>query len=212
MKKHYWKIEYSITICVIFALILLFLPSRFIASKEASYISEWNSIYHKMEYVFNAMNAHVDSDIVLGLKNAQSNEKREQYMMNLVKSYLRLNPENKLKKRYKPSYMNSTKVNSKDEFYFDGLYLSQNNHIVGIKNVKDEDIYHPAFIMMFDVNGLKGPNKWGRDIFGINIFLDGHITPLGAGKDKDELSKNCSLEGMGVYCSYYYRIGGDFYE
>ena len=52
------------------------------------------------------------------------------------------------------------------------MLFRSNNKIIGIKDIKDDDIYHPAFIMMFDMNGLNGPNTWGKDVFGINIFVD----------------------------------------
>ena len=212
MRKHRWKIEYSITLFVVFAIVLLMLPSHVVAPKEASYISEWNNIYHKMEYVFSAMNAQADSDIVKGLKNAETNDEREVYMMNLVKPYLRVSIQNEPSKPYDMYYMNSLKVLPDEDFYFDNLYKVSGNHIIGIKDVKDEDIYHPAFIMMFDVNGTKGPNTWGKDIFGINIFIDGKISPLGAGLQADSLKGDCSKDGSGVFCSHYYRIGGDFNE
>ena len=165
-----------------------------------------------MEYVFNAMNAHADSDITKGLNNAKTNEEREILMRNLVKPYLRINIENEPIKNYDMYYMNSLKVLPDEDFYFDNLYKASGNHIIGIKDVKDEDMYHPAFIMMFDVNGAKGPNTWGKDIFGMNIFIDGNISPLGAGLSTDILRNDCSKEGSGVFCSYYYRIGGDFNE
>lgn len=108
--------------------------------------------------------------------------------------------------------MNGNKVNPKDQFYFDKLYNSNNGQIIGIKDIKDEDIYHPGFLMLFDMNGLKGPNTWGKDIYGINIFVDGKITPIGSGWNIDDVKKDCSETGTGVSCSYYYRIGGEFNE
>lgn len=212
MKKHFWKIEYSITIFVIFAIVLLFIPTRFISSKEASFVSRWNDSYNKMNYIFSAMNAQADSDIIKGLKKATTNHEREKYMMLLVKPYLRISDQNKLKKKYDYFYMNGRKVQKGDEYYFDNLYMTSNNKIVGIKDIKDEDIFHPAFIMMFDINGYKGPNAWGKDIFGINIFVDSSITPLGKGYDTEKLKHDCSMQGSGVYCSHYYRIGGEFSE
>ncbi|MDE6138425.1 MAG: hypothetical protein K2F57_03030 [Candidatus Gastranaerophilales bacterium] len=212
MKKRFWKIEYSITIFVIFAIILLLIPSKFITSKEATYISQWNETIHKMEYIFSAMNAHADSDIVKSFKHAKSNSARENLMMNLVKPYLRITEYDELDKKYSSYYLNGEKVKQNDEFYFNNLYLSKNNKIIGIKDIKDDDLYHPAFIMMFDMNGLAGPNTWGKDIFGINIFVDGKITPIGAGWDIEDLKKDCSVTGTGVSCSHYYRIGGEFKE
>lgn len=51
MRKRFWKIEYSITIFVIFAIVLLLIPSKFMASKEATYISQWNETFTKMDYI-----------------------------------------------------------------------------------------------------------------------------------------------------------------
>ena len=73
MKKRFWKVEYSITIFVIFAVCLMFVPTRFIASKEVTYISLWNETINKMEYVFNAMNAHSETDIIKSFKKAHYN-------------------------------------------------------------------------------------------------------------------------------------------
>ncbi len=212
MRKRFWKIEYSITIFVIFAIVLLLIPSSFMSSKEAAYISNWNETFHKIEYVFNAMNAQADADIVKSFKRAKNNSEREALMIRLVKPYLRISEDDELTRRYNLYYMNGVKVNKGDDYYFDKVYLTGNNTLVGIKDIKDDDIYHPGFIMMFDMNGLKGPNTWGRDVYGINIFIDGKITPLGAGWDIDDLRRDCSGSGSGVSCSYYYRIGGEFVE
>ena len=212
MKKHFWKIEYSITIFVIFAIILMLLPSSFISSKEAAYISRWNETFHKMDYTFTAMNAQADSDIVKSLKKAQTNDEREQLMLKLIKPYLRISEQDKLTLKYKPHYMDGSKVLPEDKYYFENLYISENNIIVGIKDILDDNTYHPAFIMMFDMNGQKGPNVWGKDIYGINIFVDGKITPLGYDWELEDLKQDCSDNGSGVSCSHYYRIGGDFNE
>lgn len=107
---------------------------------------------------------------------------------------------------------NGNKVGKKDPFYFERLYTGQNGMIIGIKDIKDEDIFHPGFIMMFDMNGLKGPNMWGKDIYAINIFVDGKITPIGTGWELEDMKLDCSDKGTGVSCSYYYRIGGEFNE
>ena len=66
--------------------------------------------------------------------------------------------------------------------------------------------------MLVDLNGIKKPNMWGKDIYGINIFLDGKITPLGYDWSVDTMKKDCSEGGTGVSCSHYYRIGGNFSE
>ena len=212
MKKRFWKIEYSLTIIVIFAVALMLIPTQLITSKEASFISKWNDTYHKMEYIFSAMNAQADSEILKSFKRAKDNHAREELMKNLVKPYLRITESDAITKKYIPHFMNGVKINTNHEYYFEKFYLTKNGSIIGIKDIKDNDIFHPAFIMSFDMNGLKGPNCWGKDIFGVNIFVDGKINPIGTGWDTEELKKDCSETGTGVSCSYYYRIGGDFNE
>lgn len=213
MKKRFWKIEYSLTLFVVFAIVLMIIPTKFISSKEVKYISLWNETINQVEYIFNAMNAHFETDIIKGLKKAKNNTERERLMMTLAKPYLRLSETNLVpKKFYKIKYMNDAAVKPDDIYYFEKLYLTKDNKIVGFKDIKDEDIFHPVFLMLFDMNGISGPNVWGRDIFGLNIFIDGKITPLGAGWSIDELKADCSPDGTGVSCSHYYRIGGEFNE
>lgn len=212
MKKRFWKIEYSITVFVVFAVVLLLIPTSVISSRGAAYISKWNETFNKIDYMFTAMSAQADVDIVKGFHNAKTNEDRERLMISLVKPYLRIQENDELTKRYVPHFMNGNRVNKNDFFYFDKMYETQSGTIVGIKDIKDEDVFHPGFIMMFDMNGLKAPNTWGKDIYGVNIFVDGKITPIGSGWEIDDLKNDCSDRGSGVSCSYYYRIGGEFSE
>lgn len=212
MKKRFWKIEYSITIFVVFAIVLMLIPSNFIVSKKVTYISKWIKTFNQMEYIFTAMNAQVDSNIVKSFKNAKINQEREDLMMALVKPYLRISEQDELHKKYTTHYMNGIKVQKGDEYYFNNLYKGESDTIIGIKDIKDEDVFHPGFIMLFDMNGLNGPNTWGKDIYGINIFVDGKITPLGAGWDIRDIQQDCSEHGSGISCSHYYRIGGEFNE
>src|SRR5574344_553922 len=137
MKKRFWKIEYSITIFVIFAVVLLLIPTKFIGSKEATYISKWNDTYNKVDYMFTAMVAQADSNIVKSLHKAKTNSKREKLMVQLVKPYLRINENNQLSKDYKPVYMNGKRVMPKDNYYFENLYLTHSNTIIGIKDIKN---------------------------------------------------------------------------
>ena len=211
MKKRFWKIEYSITIFVIFGVILLLIPTSFISSKEAAFITKWNDTYNKIDYMFTAMAAHADENIVKDF-NSKSNQEREQIMIKLVKPYLRIKESDEITKRYAPYFMNGTKIPKDNQYYFEKLYLTKNGIIIGIKDIKDEDVFHPGFLMMFDMNGLKGPNVWGKDIYGINIFTDGKITPIGTGWDLKKKKKDCSETGTGISCSHYYRIGGEFNE
>ena len=64
-------------------------------------------------------------------------------------------------------------------------------------------------ILMYDVNGKIGPNIWGKDVFGLNIYKD-RFEPLGKHKSLNEQKLDCSKNGTGLFCSNYYLIGGSF--
>ena len=66
------------------------------------------------------------------------------------------------------------------------------------------------FMMMVDINGLLPPNTWGRDIFGLYILDEGHIEPFGYNLSAENVVSDCSKNGLGIGCSYYYLIGGEF--
>ncbi len=211
MKKHFWKTEYSITLVVIFAAFLFLLPTSWLTvSKQAAFISKWNETFDKTDYMFSAMAAQADSEIVKSLKNAKTPEIREQLMIKLIEPYLRLQENDRILKYYHPRYMNGQKVKKGEEYFFENIYIADNGHIVGIKELSNKGKYQPAFIMLFDVNGITPPNKWGEDIYGINVYQDGAIKALGDGWDLDRLKKDCQDLGSGISCSHYYRIGGEF--
>ena len=161
--------------------------------------------------MFSAMAAQAESEIVKNMKNAKSYNDREKYMIKLVKPYLRLS-DRLTPKKYVQHYMNGKIVSKKDFYYFDMLYNNQDDLIVGIKDIIDKTPDKPAFLMMIDTNGSKKPNTWGRDIFGLNIYRDGNINPIGYGWDVEDLRKDCSKYGTGLSCSQFYRIGGEFIE
>ena len=95
-------------------------------------------------------------------------------------------------------------------YYITNLHKTNSGKIVGLKwqntPVRYSDKF-PVAIMSVDLNGMKKPNKWGYDIFGINIYTD-RIEPLGKTYDDYLLKSDCSKKGKGISCSYYYYIYG----
>ena len=208
MKKFIWRIEYSLTLMAIFIGILFMIPTSF-CSKTAINISKWNAEYNQMQYMFSAMSAQ-EADIKEKFKSANNPDKRELYLIELIKPYMRL--KEPLKKKYIQHYMNGKTVQASDLYHFKTLYLNNDDLIVGIKYVMGELQDPVVFIMIIDTNGYKKPNTWGRDIFGIKIYKDGNINSFGYGWDVDKLRKDCSKNGTGLSCSHFYRIGGEFIE
>ena len=108
--------------------------------------------------------------------------------------------------------MNNSRIGKNQYYYFDDFYYAENNTIIGIKDLEQQNADDPMFMLMFDLNGLLPPNRWGKDIFGINIYGEGHIEPFGKQFDMADLKLDCSEKGFGINCSYYYIIGGGFDE
>ena len=209
MKKHWWKIEYSITLLVLVALIMFIVPFKLENYRQARMINLWKERHEKLAYMFNVINAQASDDILKSFKNSDP-EQREQLLLQLIKPYMRIHNVKRIPWRYRPRYMNGNRISKKDEFYFKDLYFSESQKIIGVKDItadKDNDAW---FMLMFDINGFLPPNRWGKDIFGVYIYDEGRIVPFGYTSSMEEIQKDCSKVGKGLYCSYYYLIGGDF--
>jgi len=210
LNKKYWKLEYSITLFVIIGVILLIMPISIENTRQANFISKWNEKYNRLEYMFSVINTHITDDIIKSFKKAKNSEEREQLLIQLIKPYMRIQTDINVPKKYSIRYMNKAKVYKGQLYYFEEIYFTEDGVIVGIKDLPKDGESEPIFIIMYDINGILPPNIWGKDIFGINIYDDGHIEPFGQGKDMNDLKKDCSQSGTGISCSYYYKIGGSF--
>lgn len=210
VKKHYWKLEYSIALFVMFGVILLIMPFSIENTRQANFISKWNETYNRIEYMFSVINAHISDDMIKSFNKADTPDEREKLLLTIVKPYLRINTANYPIRHYSPRYINGNRIYKGQRYFFDDFYFAENNTIVGIKDIKSDKADDVFFLMMFDINGLLPPNRWGKDIYGVNIYDGGKIEPFGFDKSMDELKKDCSEAGTGINCSYYYKIGGGF--
>lgn len=208
--KNRWKLEYSIALFVMLGVILLIAPFSFENSRQANFISKWNEKLNRVEYMFSVINAHITDDMIKSMNRAKTPQEREKLLLTVVKPYLRINTDNYPIRHYRPHYMNGNRVHKGQLYFFDDFYFAENNTIVGFKDIKTDKSSDVWFLMMFDMNGLLPPNRWGKDIYGINIYDGGRIEPFGFDKSMNELKKDCSESGTGVDCSYYYKIGGGF--
>ncbi len=208
-KKRYLKMEYSLLLLVIVGVALMLLPLSAGNVRQANFISKWNEKYNRLEYMFSVINAHVTDDMILSMKRAKTPQEREQLLLTIIKPYLRVNTESR-PKHYKPKYFDGSKIWKGEKYFFDDFYFAENKTILGIKDIHTEKVSDFFFIMMFDINGSLPPNRWGKDIFGVNIYDQGRVEPFGYNQSMESLKEDCSNEGTGLYCSYYYKIGGGF--
>ena len=122
----------------------------------------------------------------------------EQFIAALIKVHPLKNVVN-----YKIKYMNGETPDEK--YTFKEIYNTDNGATVAFKwydddKEKGEDKIEG--LLMYDVNGKHGPNVWGKDVFGFNIY-DNKIEPLGKDVDPMVVEADCSRQGTGVYCSFY---------
>ncbi|MBO7673218.1 hypothetical protein J6S88_07425 [bacterium] len=209
--RKFWKIEYTLTAFAIFAIFILLIPTTIQSTRQAALISKWNEKYNRINYMFSVISAHSNENLVGSLENTTAD--KDELMMLLLQPYLRISANNNHLKRYHNRYMNNSRLQKDDLYYFSDFYYTNDKTIIGIKDLTN--IYGekgPSFMIMLDVNGKLPPNRWGKDVFGINVFNNGNIEPFGKRHSLEQLKSDCSEKGTGVNCSYFYIIGGGFDE
>ena len=108
---------------------------------------------------------------------------------------------------YRIKYMNGDEPDAK--YQFDEIYNTDNGASIAFKWFDENSIHGEDKIygiLMYDVNGKQGPNVWGKDVFGMNIY-DNKVEPFGKNLDPITVESDCSKQGTGVYCSFYYLNG-----
>lgn len=208
-KNGFTIIEVVVVFLMILGVTFLILPKSLNSTKQAKFISKWTEKYSELEYMFSVIKAQKEEQLKKGFTKAENNDERKQIILDNIKPYLRIT--SKLDdKTYKVYYMNKTEVGADDKYAVKDLYSTNADEIVGLKWVgTDCSDSVTCAIMTFDLNGILPPNTWGYDIFGASVSKE-KIAPLGKDLKIDELEQNCSKHGYGVYCSYYYLIGGRF--
>lgn len=104
---------------------------------------------------------------------------------------------------YKIKYMNNEIPEEK--YTFKEIYNTNNGASIAFNwyddtnTIKGEDGIKG--VLMYDVNGKRGPNVWGKDVFGFNIYTN-KLEPFGKNEDPITIESDCSKQGSGVYCSF----------
>lgn len=126
----------------------------------------------------------------------------QDFMSALVKAY----PLKKVVK-YKVKYMNGDCP--ADDYCFEEMYLTNNGATVAFKWLNSDSVSAPDAAIakiMYDVNGKSGPNVWGKDIYGLNVYKD-KIMPFGSDWEEMAVEADCTRQGTGLACSYQYLKG-----
>ena len=152
---------------------------------------------------------------IIKLENPARNEKilklfRETLNVNTIDT---INSSRSLK-NYKYRFLNGRRVAKESKYYVENFVYSPDGKIMAGLNWTNDDCFNNdglCGVLIFDMNGVKLPNRFGLDIFGVNIYRD-KIEPFGSGLSYADNQLNCRRLETGVTCSKFYLMGGQFFK
>ena len=191
MKKGFTIVEVSILFVIFLIVAFLVAPLSLDDTMQAKNTSRWRSVQQDFANIFYSI-------------NTQKNDSRMPFLSAFESVFA-----NEIKEEispYKITFMNGTYPNN--TYRFRDFKSTFSNAVIAIKLFETPQDKLQG-ILMYDVNGKNGPNVWGKDVFGLNIYND-RFEPFGKYKSLNEQKQDCSKNGTGLFCSNYYLIGGNF--
>lgn len=194
IKKGFTLIELSLLIFVILIIMAIVLPLSFSNTKESYLITKWERIFEEVKYSFS----------VYSLNN------RNKFDLKSMPNYLNIDKtrlDDPVLSKYSYSFLNGKSVKENSRYYVDKFYFLEDNTIMGVKMTDSCKIGETCGVIIFDVNGETGPNKFGKDVFGVNVYID-RVEAFGTNLSNKLLASDCNRSSSGVFCSFYYLLGG----
>lgn len=209
--KAFNMVEIMIVVCLLVTTVILCLPVIFNNSKEARIIASWKRLYLEAQTNFEVFNI---SDAELINSVCRSNvENKESEIFKIISPYLNadLSKSPKSLKSYHYKFKNGARIPAQSNIYTKLFAYQENGNVVAFKwlNCNCTET-KPCASVLFDMNGVKAPNRIGRDIFGLYLYRN-RIAAFGEEEpDGDKLEKDCNGHTSGMSCSEYYLRGGKF--
>ena len=189
MKKAFTIVEVSILFVIFLIVAFLVAPLSLDDTLQAKNVSNWKNLQDDFANIFYSINTEKDNTDFNFAKTFNL------VMQSEIKSDIL---------PYKITYMNGAYPNSKYRF---NDYKQTNKKAVVAYKLYDKPENNIYGILMYDINGQVGPNVWGKDVFGFNIYED-RFEPFCKSEPIKIQEKECSKSGNGLCCSNYYLIGG----
>jgi len=190
MKKGFTIVEVSILFVIFLIVAFLVAPLSLDDSLQAKNTSRWRNVQSDFANIFYSINTQKDKD-GFDLKNA---------FRSVMSNEIKGNAES-----YKITFLNGTFPNT--TYRFNDFKQTSVNATVAYKFF-DMPQNGLQGLLMYDVNGQTGPNVWGKDVFGFNIYSD-RFEPFCKNDPINVQKQECSKDGTGLCCSNYYLIGGN---
>ncbi len=189
-KKGFTIVEVSILFVIFLIVAFLVVPLSLDNSKQEKDISRWRGVQNDFQNIIYSVNIQKSDDNFVFAD-----------AFNLVMNgevQADIDP-------YKITYYNGALPD--EEYKFNDFKYTNGKATVAYKiyETPQSDLYG---VMMYDVNGFMGPNTWGKDVFGYNIYSD-RLEPFCRQDSLQKQKQDCSRTGTGLCCSNYYLIGGN---
>ena len=191
MKKAFTIVEVSILFVIFLIVAFLVAPLSLNDKVNEKNISRWKDVQPDFSNIFYSINLKKDEE---GFDFQKS---FEDIMNAEFKGEI---------KPYKITYMNGTFPNA--TYRFNDYRQTIANATVAYKLLDDQNSSLKG-LLMYDVNGSMGPNVWGKDVFGFNIYAD-KFEPFCKNNSVSTQRQDCDSNGTGLCCSNYYLTGGNF--
>lgn len=191
MKKNGFTIV-EVTILFIIFLIVAFLvaPLSLDDTRQAKNTSKWRSVQNDFTNIFYSVNTDRDEN------KTEFNKVFLKVLENDIKNDI---------ESYRITFMNGTFPN--DTYRFKDFKNTHSNATLAIKLFDNPQEKYG--VLLYDVNGKSGPNVWGKDVFGMDIYED-RFEPFCKEESISKQKEDCSKNGTGLCCSSYYLMGGNF--
>ncbi len=189
-KSGFTIVEVSILFVIFLIVAFLVAPLSLNDSMQEKNESRWRKVQGDFQNIFYSVNIQKDApDFVF-------NDAFNSVMKGQIKSDT---------DTYRISYLNGTFPSGK--YRFTDFKQTYSNAVISYKlydTVQDGIIG----VLMYDINGQSGPNVWGKDVFGFNIY-DDRFEPFCKNDPIAIQKQDCSKSGgNGLCCSNYCLIGG----
>ena len=191
MKKGFTIVEVSILFVIFLIVAFLVAPLSLDDTMQAKNTSRWRGVQQDFTNIYYSINTQKDEnelDFTEALNSIVNSEIKDE------------------SSSYKITFMNGTFPNN--TYRFKDFKTTYSNATLAVK-LFDAPQDNKLGMLMYDVNGKVGPNVWGKDVFGMNIY-DDKFEPFCKSESMSYQKQDCSKNGTGLCCSNYYLIGGSF--
>ena len=192
MKRGFTIVEVSILLVIFLIVAFLVAPLSLDDTRQAKNTSRWRIVQDEFKNISYSI-------------TTQLNESQKAKFDVIFNEAISIDVKNAIEP-YKIVYMDGTLP--KETYQFSNFFVTESGAVVAYK-LFDNNKNPIKGILMYDVNGKTGPNVWGKDVFGLNIYKN-RFEPFGKTENQNVQKNDCSKNGTGLYCSNYYLIGGNF--